>query len=95
MRACRFSAASPCASGSAAAKASRRSSIGSSRKPMPRRSATTRASLRVSDALKRVGIEIASTRSGASASAASAATSAESMPPDMPISTRSKRFFST
>ena len=62
---------------------------------MPSRSETSRASFRVSEALKRVGIEIASTCSGPSASAASAATSAESMPPDMPITTRPKPFLRT
>ena len=50
---------------------------------------------RVSPTLKRVGIERPSTRSGPSASAASAATSAESMPPETAISTRSKPFFCT
>ena len=82
------------ASGTASANARRAaSSIGSSRKPTPRRSATRRASERVSgDVEARRHRDACRPGPAPSASAASAATSAESMPPERPSSTRGKPF---
>ena len=70
-----------------ASKRSTTGSIGSSRKSVPRFSASRRASPRVSSEEKRDGIETQWTRSGPSASHASAAVSAESIPPETPMTT--------
>ena len=94
MRAWRFSTASPSASGRGLEDAAQLLD-----RPLlerdAERPATCSASERVPALLKRVGIEIAVTRDGPSASAARAATSAESMPPERPSTTRAKPFFST
>ena len=55
----------------------------------------TRASSRVASDENLDGIETVWTRSGPRASAAIAAVSAESMPPEIPITTSSKPFFET
>jgi hypothetical protein len=59
---------------------------------MPRFAATRAASERVSPLLKREGIETPTTRPAPSASTAIAAVSAESIPPESPMTAFEKRF---
>ena len=95
MRAWRFSAASPSSPPNASWYAATTASIGISRKSTPRFSLTSRASSRVASDEKRDGIETVCTRSAPSASAAIAAVSAESIPPEIEMTTSWKPFFST
>ena len=71
------------------------SSIGISRKSMPRLAATSRASSCVPSDEKREGIETPCTRSAPSASAQIATVRAESIPPETATTTSRKPLFST
>ncbi len=93
-RAWRFSSASP-VSPNASIYASNIGSIGTVRKCSPVRRASSAASLFECSEEYFDGIDTPYTCSAPSASQAMAATSAESMPPDRPISTERKPFFST
>jgi hypothetical protein len=99
-RACRFSAARPASppsisAASASVNAPTTDSIGISRNAQPRLSATRRASERVSSELNLDGMDTQWTRSAPSASTHSAAVTAESIPPETPITTSANPFFST
>ena len=100
MRACRFSSATPSSvpanrSASVRRYASKTSSIGTMSIRVPSRAAQSRASSTLAGDEYGDGIASRRTASGPSASVASVATSAESIPPDIPMTTSRNPFFRT